>query len=74
MVRVIDLAIRQDLVWLNLPTSTDDITESSKSFWGKEIDKRLISEFNGKVNDLRNKLSCNNILRYLTHYTGKLKS
>ena len=30
--------VKQDLVWLNLPTSTDDITESSKSLWGKEID------------------------------------
>ena len=66
--------VKQDLVGLNLPTSTDDITESSKSLWGKEIDKRLISEFNGKVNDLRKKLSCNNKLRYLTHFTGKLKS
>ena len=26
------------------------------------------------MNDLRNKLSCNNKLRYLTHFTGKLKS
>ena len=66
--------VKQDLVWLNLPTSADIITKSSKSMWGKEIDKRLINKFNEKLNDLRNKLSCNNKLKYLTLFTGKPKS
>ena len=66
--------VKKDLLWLNLPTTTDDITKTSKYMWGKEVEKRLIDKFNEKVIDHRNRLSCNNKLRYLTHFTGKLKS